>query len=496
MAKDRRASESVAETYKEKEYQSKTVSKDAFSQLFDQMLKAYTDQDNEYGEPEITKKEVGERLGIGQSLFQKRINWEKPTTTRDVVIAICMVLKADVPDINEALYLHDMPGLDPDYPRDEGLLEIIYHYGEKPLTIDIINERLQLKNVEPLYIPHRGNKKEEVIQLPYKVLGRKAEIIEDSLIYGDIFDSLCMEYHPSLYQMRAEMWVEHIESGKQYELYAYTDGYRFGQDKKIQFEIAPVNSEGYVEIFKRKPCDPKGEYSAAFREMNDLLEKKLRVCLTCLNDTRNYQDRVSARIINDELHVFCEVFNLSIPELHDYYLVDFCSGEYKLYRSKDSMFMKWYLPSNEYKKYYTASTEIYKVDLNRKVKTNPAHHFEELRLGIENRLFKKMISRIEELYQKLINGTAKIRNIECIDEIPSSAITYYGLDEMFEYTREMTEDEILLNIGKESITIPVNEEDIEITVDDVYTGFELGCEDITEIARLKQKHKSLKNIYQ
>ena len=494
MAKDRKASESIAETYKERVFQSKTVSKDAFSKLFDELLVEYTDSDFDLGEPELSKKEVGERLGISQGMIQKIINWEKQTKCRDTVIAICMVLKADKYFVNKALYLHEMPGLDEKYPRDKAIIEIIDDYGYDPLTLDIINNRLWMKNVAPLNIPHRGKPQSEIEPLPFSILGKRVRIMDDKLYFGDINGMLCSEYHPSQYEIRAEMLIEMNKNKRQYELHAYTNGYQYSLGKGIQFEIAPIDEDGYILI--SKPCKKKGKLSPAFIELSDMIEAKLRECFLCVNDTKNYKERVSARIINDKRHIFCETFNYSIPELHDYYLTDYCSGEYKMYSSKDSMFMKWYLSANEYKKYYASPIKYYQVDLDRKIQRSPTSHYDEKKIGIERNIFKKQVSRIDALYQKLINGTAKIRNIECIDEIPSSAITYYGLDEMFEYTREMTEDEILLNIGKESITIPVNEEDIEITVDDVYTGFELGCEDITEIARLKQKHKSLKNIYQ
>lgn len=496
VIQDKKAKESIVQAYNGKTIQKEEIPKNAFSQLFDEMLKAYIDPNNEYGEPVLTKKEIGERLGISQSLFQKRINWEKPSTCRDTVIAICMILKADLPVINEALYLHNMPGLDPDYSRDAGLLEIVYNYSEKPLTLDIINERLRIKNIDPLYIPHRGNKKVNTSRLSYKVLGKKARIFEDDLQHREIYNSLCLDYHPSLYRIQAEMWIEDIKDKSQYELSAYTDGYRFSKNDKIEFMIAPVDKAGYVDIFKRKTCDPNGEYYIAFREMSDMLEMKLRVCLSCLIDTRNYKERISARIMNDELHIFCETFNYSIPELGEYYLTDYFSGEYKMYKSKDSMFMKWYLSPKEYKKYYSTPIKHQPIDLNRKIENNSRNYFEKEKLHIEKKLFDKQKKSIEELYRKLINGKIKIRNIECLDDNPYSTITYYGLDEMFEYTEEMTEDKILLNIGKESIIIPVNNENIKITPDDVCFGFELGCEDIQAIAQLKQKYKNLKNVIQ
>lgn len=496
MIQDKKTTEFIAQEYRENLIQKEEISKNSFSKLFDEMLETYIDSDNEFGEPALTKKEVGERLGISQSLFQKRINWEKPTTNRDTVIAICMILKADLPIVNEALYLHKMPGLDPEYFRDAGLLEIVYNYGEKPLTLDIINDRLKFKNIDPLNIPHRGNKKADAPKLSYKVLGKKSNVIEDDLLHRDYYDSLCMDYHPSLYRIKTEMWIEDIKDKRQYELYAYTNGYRFGQNKRIEFKIAPVDESGYTEIFKKKSCNPEGKYCSAFIEMNDILEDKLRTCLSCLNDTRNYKERLSARIINDELHIFCETFNYSIPELREYYLTDYCSGEYKMYISKYSMFMKWYLSSNEFKKYYSTPVKFYLVDLNREIKRTSKLFFEEEKLYFEKRLFENQKKKIEELFQKLVNGEKKIRNLKVFDDNSYSTLTYYGIDEMFEYSEEMIEDKILINIGKESIIIPVNEDGIEITINDVYLGFELGCEDIQEIARLKQKYKNLKNVYQ
>ena len=102
MAKDQNTSKSVAEEYKGEGNSTSKVPKNAFSLLFDEMLQTYTSPNNEEGEPELSRKEIGERLGISRKLFPKRINWEKPSTSRDTIIAMCMVLKADLPVINKA----------------------------------------------------------------------------------------------------------------------------------------------------------------------------------------------------------------------------------------------------------------------------------------------------------------------------------------------------------------------------------------------------------
>ena len=58
MIQDKKAKESIVQAYNGKTIQKEEIPKNAFSQLFDEMLKAYIDPDNEYGEPVLTKKEI------------------------------------------------------------------------------------------------------------------------------------------------------------------------------------------------------------------------------------------------------------------------------------------------------------------------------------------------------------------------------------------------------------------------------------------------------
>ena len=511
MAKDNNTAKRVAEEYIEKDLKSRKASKKAFSDLFDELLQKYISPDNELGEPVLSKKEVGERVGIGQSMFQKIINWEKPTKHRDTVLAICMVLKADEPYINKALYLHEMPGLDPDYTRDWGIKQIIFNYGDKPLTLEDINERLELKKIDPLSIPHRrkknnsniphrGNKNTAKKSLPFKVKGKRIIPLDNEFIdysvYGDRYNSLCSEYHPSRFRAAAEMWIENSTTGNQYILYAGADGYQYGlkKDNGIRYYITPV-VEGYEAFDKKESGDIKGEYSAAFAELTDMVLEELRKYFVCVNDTKNYKERVSARIINEELHVFCESFNYSIPEMNEYYLTDYCKGEYITYRSGQSIFMKWYLNPRDYQKYYGDPPIFYKLNPGQKPgKTSNERHTGQWKRTIQ-RIQKKQIEVIDDLLSKLINHESYIRDLSSIFDTPYAEIEYYGLEDQFGYKNEVVEPDILnISVDRKSVLIRVDSQDVEITTDDVKEGFILGCENIQEIARIKLKHKDLKTI--
>lgn len=500
MAKDQNTSKSVAEEYKGEGNSTSKVPKNAFSLLFDEMLQTYTSPNNEEGEPELSRKEIGERLGISRKLFPKRINWEKPSTSRDTIIAMCMVLKADLPVINKALYLHEMPGLDPDYPRDYGIIQIVHNYGDKPLTLEDINERLELKKIDPLIIPHRGKKDAAKKRLPFRVKGKRFipqdQYFLDYSVYGDQYNSLCTEYHPSRFHAAVDMWIENITTGDEFVLSAYADGYRYGSNKsnEIDYFITPVE-DGYVVFHEKKTDGINGEYKVAYTELTDMVIENLRKYFSCVNDTRNYKDRVSARIIHEELHIFCESFNYSIPEMNEYYLTDYCKGKYITYRSDQSIFMKWYLNPAEYQKYYGEPPKIYKVELDKKgQKANDVRHTERWKRIIQ-RIQNKQVEMIDNLLNKLAKHEAYIQDLSSIYDTPYAEIEHYGLGTQFGYKEEIIEpDRLIISVDKESIVISVDSQDVEITTDDIKEGFMLGCEDIQEIARLKLKHKNLKKI--
>ena len=393
-----------------------------------------------------------------------------------------------------------MPGLDPYYPRDYGIIQIVHNYGDQPLSLEDINERLELKRIAPLNIPHRGNKNTAKKELPFKVKGKRIipqdQYYLDYSVYGDQYNSLCTEYHPSRFHAAADMWIENKTTGDQFIISAYANGYQYGlkKDNGIDYFITPIE-EGYEAFDKREPADIKGEYSVAFTELTDMVIEELRRYFSCVNDTKNYRDRVSARIINEELHVFCESFNYSLPEMSEYYLTDLCNGKYITYRSEQSAFMRWFLSSDDYKKYYGDPPKIYKINLDLKPKKTSKECLTEHRKRMIQRIQNKQIEMIDNLLDRLAKHEAYIQDLSSIYDTPYAEIEHYGLGAQFRYKEEIVEpDRLIIGVEKESIVISVDSQDVEITTEDVKEGFMLGCEDIQKIARLKLKHKNLKRI--
>ena len=90
-----------------------------------------------------------------------------------------------------------------------------------------------------------------------------------------------------------------------------------------------------------------------------MINAELRKWDIIYNDTKNFGQRVSAKIIDNDLHVFAEKYNYDLPLFNEYYVMDYSNGKYKMLVSHYSIFMKLYLSDEEYyKKYGNVSTKI------------------------------------------------------------------------------------------------------------------------------------------
>ena len=118
--------------------------------------------------------------------------------------------------------------------------------------------------------------------------------------------------------------------------------YRYDKYKNINQEREQrYNSYKDVEEL-RDQCDELFKLS---------LKEKKRI-LEITNDTKNYHERISAKVIDNRLHIFYELYDVDIPVIGDYYLMDYVDGKYTLYISSKSRFMLYYLSKEDYYKFY------------------------------------------------------------------------------------------------------------------------------------------------
>lgn len=189
------------------------------------------------------------------------------------------------------------------------------------------------------------------MEYPYTLVKKDIKMLNDDIsnIQNDPYDFLSMNYANYCTVIpymefdnngkRIVIWIDpHVES---YLVRSYTEE---GKEQKL---------DSYKSI------DETGEYSDCFNELISMRTAEKKRIDDILNDTRNFFRRTSASVVDNQIHVFSEVYNYDLPKAGEFYFMDYCNGEYTLYVSKSSMFMKMYLSGKKYEeKYGTANDSI------------------------------------------------------------------------------------------------------------------------------------------
>ena len=461
---------------KEQDFSDRTkVTKQSFSLFFDRMLKKL----NEHTGQAISKKDIADMLDIDYELFRHYVNKSKVLKKRDCIIAICAMLQADTSDTNDGLYYYDMEELNDYDPRDEMLMDILDEQTQCFLTIDEINQKLSGKFFPELdIIDHR--KKKDIIkpEYPFRVIKTSVECRTDELIYGDPYDSLDTAYK-RLCRIYAFMWLD--DNGRKgYELCAEPDGFLSCTEYPMRGEWyhkydSPENSGIFIELQRR-----------AMAEKKRIAEP--------LNDTRNYHERISAKVIKNELHVFYETYNYTVPELGEYYLMNYVNGEYTLYVSHKSRFMRYYLSeqeyldlfgkiSDKYDKHYSSGEQIESA-----IASASTDRKEIIRLRV--RAYRNAQDKINSLIDRLRSGKAHIRNLKEIYDNELDVLSYYKVDEAYQCSYDPEYGEIDgVGLDKVSFSIP-GDMQVELSVDDLCAGFKIGLSTIEEVGTFLMTHKT------
>lgn len=466
------------------------VEKTAFSEFIREKRKEY----NEDNGKEISTNELGTMIGIKYEMFRKILNQEKPTKKRDCIIAICVALQLLPGEIDEALGLYQyMPALDEYNPRDGFITAQIT--GTPGITVAELNRRLIQRGFPGLDIQDKrdGKKKKSIdespVNLPYKVLELKVRTpIDSDYYYGDPYDSLCTKYDPRNCKCTGDMILGDPKQKKYIHLIASTDGYLSAQIYKV--DDFPVSF---------KSLDDTGDYKNYFIELINAVNVERKRLLSILDDTRNYQQRTSARLIDDSICIFTEEFNYSIPELNEYYVLSLSAGKYCLKVFEQSAFMHYYLTSDELKTYYSDdcpdAMESYDSleQIDSMIQKEEARSDKQIRLKMRRRAFNKLLPAVDELYQKLKSGSEHIQNLQYIFDNPADTLRFYDLEKDFECSYDNEYGEICDSLSEKEYTLS-NGHTVTITLQDIFKAFEYGFPGIKEICRIKDKCGSIDSV--
>ena len=507
------------------------LEKNTFSVFFRKKLKALSKKEG-YS---VSKKDIAEKLGISYELFRKIVNREKPASKRDCIIAVCIVLGLQAADTNDALYYNYMEELDEKNKRDAVILGALAARDEPSKTIADINISLIRNGLPQLdIISHKSTNAPPVRTYPFKLARKHFQCTVSGVGRFDRPDYfLDLLYDPDcFYTMRTCM--EFDDNGRQFEICIrydeasapYTDDIF---QSAVRRRIFPVRKKYIVysypytdqasELSEYDDPGDTGRFRDCFAEICKTEAAEKRRLYDILNDTRNYGKRISAKVIDNELHVFCEEYNCDIPELSEYYLMDHCKGIYTLYVLKSSCFMELYLSGEKYEKIYgrqrleiskrSSDTDGYGYeDTGDIVKEQyssvadiEASAYEAKDVGIYEsysesavtelrvRAFRKMKARTAALIKKLKAGTAHICNREALDsEAEDTILTFFNAEKGFECTPGSS-----TKIPPEQkVTFTLSDgRHADLSANDLTYAYELGLQTIDEAGAFLLEHGSL-----
>ena len=430
-------------------YADTPVTKHSFAEFFRFHLKA---QRTKLGQKRTTK-DIADALGISYELFRKIVNLEIPTKKRDCIIAVCAVLGADSTDTGYALHCYGMEPLDEFDPRDCLLMTALDMQNR---TLAAINAELTANSFPPLdIISHKSGSHPK--KYPYKLVRKHFQCTVGGIgrfENPDYFLDLLYDID-SFYTLRTCM--EFDNNGRRYEIcirqkeqVAFKDNlYQNAINRRIfppqkQYVVYAYPYQGEPsELHEYDSIDDTSEFRACFQEIEQTEKTEKRRLYDTANDTRNYGSRISARVIDNEIHVFCEEYNCDIPELSEYYLMDFCGGVYTLYIARSSRFMQMYLPAEQYILLYGKPADTVTAQFSSAAEIESAVYevqdvgmYESYSSGVTAALrikaYRKMKSRIRTLCKKLKTGEAHICN-PAVFEDEALLYAYFGLQNLSEF---------------------------------------------------------------
>lgn len=461
------------------------IAKNEFAKFIRKKRELYNEK---FGE-KMTTRELGNILGINYEMFRKILNQEKPTKKRDLIIALGLILHLNKFEIDDALNLYQyMPSLDEMNHRDNFIISHLS--SDNGITIPELNSCLLAQGFPALDIYNKRDDNTNTMisaNVKYKTIKFRIRTpLESDYYYGDPYDSLSSKYTPTIYRVIGDMMIENVETHSRALLTADTNGY---------YHVQTSKDDIVGKSFKK--LELTGEFKTSFIELKNALTQEHHRLLSVLNDTKNYKFRSSARVIADSLCIFIEEFNYSLPELNEYYVLLYSSGNFSLKVYDRSAFMYYYLPENQYSDYYEQfpiEKESYTSidELTSLIDDERTHYDDKIRLRMRKRAFERLKPEIITLHKQIKDQTVFINNLDYIFKLPLEVLRYYNLEREYECTYNEMDD---INNADQSHDFLLSDgTPIKITLDDIFTAFKFGLETIDDIIRIKAKYGEIKKL--
>lgn len=452
---------------------------------------------NASGKEGISVGEHAGKLGLSQEMFRKILNKQKPNQSRDCVIAICAAIGMDVEDTNTALRLYQYyPQLDDDSPRDRLIMDVLDGAVENTIDIQVINNRLVRHGYNPLdIIAHRTKAiaQQPLIPSRFEIVAEKVRTSTDSLFYGDQYQSLATEYDFFRYHCWSDMYIRDIETEQRYKLTADTFG-------RCYLEKTPWPDNGDSPFAAFKSLEETGDFKDLFSELIYSAKNEQRRMESFLNDTKNYQERISAGIHNCRIHIFYEQYNYVVPEFNEYYLFEYIDGTFRLTVSHESLFMQRYLSEAEYREHYSKPGDEKKrsydsiEEIDGYINNGKRSQQETEILKLRKRAYQRYKEKVIDLLEKIKSRQIFVRNLEYIWEDADRVCDFFGVMKEFDCKLDDEYGDMMFAGNKEAEFALDGGESVLITIDDLYRAFELGFTEIADVCEVKKKYGTLEAI--
>ena len=453
---------------------------------------------NSSGTKILSIGEHAQRLGLSKDMYQKILNKQKPNQSRDCIIAICATIDLDSEDTDYALHLYDdMPALDKNSKRDHIIMHVL-NGGEETIGIETINSLLTKNDCSPLFIiSHRGKNRKgfhnTIKNKPYKILRKSVETRTDSIIY-DPYNSLSTRYDFTRYHCYAYMWLDDPEKHYVYKLCASHNNYYTMEI--VSWSKAPDNV-----LFGYKTLAETGVFHDYFIELQGMASMELKRMEGYLNDTKNYQERVGANILDGRIHIFYETFNYTVPELNDYYLFEYINGIYRLTVSSESLFMRNYLSPEEYANHYGKVEDLTSIPYDsleeiEKHLASEKHSQAYDKLLLRRNAYRRIKPKIENYLSQLRNHEIFVRNLKDIWDDVDRVCKFFDVEKDYDCYCEGEYQDFMVAGKKESTFTLADHSLVTISLEDLYRAFELGFSNIDEICKVKAEYGSIDSCLQ
>ena len=309
-----------------------------FTIFMDQMI-------TEHG---LKRKDVAIRSGLSQDYTYKLLRGVKKTTERDYILAMCIAIGMNLPQIQHALTIYGMPILNRADTRSN-LLNLAIENG---LDIDGVNDWLEKAGFVLLrtstdmpsapielssdhFLTHTENSSSKEGQHIYEEIDRQIDACRcgNAPIDNDYLGILTVEdetgkryYIVSIYSVEGEFFF--VVDEEEYERYSVDDNATMLED---------VNKLEYYESFIDTALS---EFFPYFLELDRATDKKVAETMNMLDDTRNYGIQIGAGIHNGEKMCYLEAFDEEKPAERQYLQIVERNGSCTYSASHNSCFMQ------------------------------------------------------------------------------------------------------------------------------------------------------------